>query len=135
VSARVALAGALALVSTTGCSLPVFQDPVTVSTKSLTMPAAEPGAPAVTGKSCSRVVLLILPVSFGTSNGAFKEALENAKTDTLVNWRLRQTVAGFIPLYYQVCLVVEGQPASAAALGPGVTAPAAAPASAAAPAP
>jgi hypothetical protein len=84
---------------------------------------------------------MMLPVSFGTSNGAFKEALENAQTDTLVNGRLRQTVAGFIPPYYQFCLVVEGQPGSAAVLGPGVTvsvaapAPTAAPASAAAPAP
>jgi len=96
-----------------GCAIPVFTEPVTITTRhfeSVRKHADE--APLVSGKSCSRVTLIFIPLGFGTANAAFDDALAKANgADTLVDWHMKQEVLAILGtiIYYQHCIVVEGK--------------------------
>jgi hypothetical protein len=98
-------------VALAGCTIPVFTKPVTVSTSPIPGKTEHGGAKLVTGTSCSRLTLLIIPLGFGTSDAAFEDALAQAPgADTLVDWRMKQDVLAILAtiIYFQSCVTVEG---------------------------
>jgi len=98
-------------VALAGCTIPVFTKPVTVSTSSIPGKTEHGDAKLVTGTSCSRLTLLIIPLGFGTSDAAFEDALAQAPgTDTLVDWRMKQDALAILAtiIYFQSCVTVEG---------------------------
>lgn len=106
-----AIACAAALVI--GCSVPVFTEPVTISTRHFASFSEQvESAPVVSGRSCSRLVLLFIPLGFATANGAFNDALSNSQgADTLVDWHMKQDVLAIVGslIYFENCIVVEGK--------------------------
>jgi hypothetical protein len=105
--------------ASSGCTIPVFTKPVTVSTKAIPGMTDHGDAKLVKGKSCSRMTLLIIPLGFGTSDSAFEDALSQAPgTDTLVDWHMTQDVLSIIGtvIYFQSCVTVEGYPVNASKL-------------------
>ena len=102
-----------------GCSIPVFTKPVTVSTKAIPGHTEHGDAKLVKGESCSRLTLLIIPLGFGTSNSAFEDALSKSPgADTLVDWHMKEDAVAIVGslLYFQSCVTVEGYPVNAAKL-------------------
>jgi hypothetical protein len=94
-----------------GCSIPVFTKPVTVSTNPIPGKTEHGDAKLVTGTSCSRTTLIFIPLGFGSSDSAFEDALAQAPgTDTLVDWRLKEETLAIVLtiLYAQSCVTVEG---------------------------
>jgi hypothetical protein len=94
-----------------GCSIPVFTKPVTVSTSAIPGKTEHGDAKLVSGRSCSRLTLIIIPLGFGTSDAAFEDALAQAPgTDTLVDWRMKEDNLGILAtiIYFQSCVTVEG---------------------------
>lgn len=110
------LAGALGL----GCTVKTVDAPVTVTTKLL--PEASKldipsGAKEVTGSSCSRVVLGLIPVGVATVEAAYADALAQAPgTDTLIRYEERTNAMFAFIFYYQVCTEVHGYAVSSKAL-------------------
>jgi hypothetical protein len=106
-----AIASAASLVI--GCSVPVFTEPVTISTRHFESFSEQvESAPVVSGRSCSRLVLLFIPLGFATANGAFNDALANSEgADTLVDWHMKQDVLAIVGslIYFENCIVVEGK--------------------------
>ena len=105
------IAVCLALFS--GCSFPVFTEPVTITTKHFASFGEQAEkAPLVSGRSCSRVTLLFIPLGFGTATAAFDDALSNAQgADTLVDWHMKQDTLAIVGtlLYFENCITVEGK--------------------------
>lgn len=106
---------ALALAATfssLGCSFKTVDGPVTVTTKQLpeaSKPGVQEGAKEVLGTSCTRVVLLIIPVGIATAESAYSDALAQAPgTDTLLDYQARVSGIFITPFYYQVCAEVHG---------------------------
>jgi hypothetical protein len=94
-----------------GCSFPVFTKPVTVSTNPIPGKTEHGDGKLVSGTSCSRTTLIVIPLGFGTSDSAFEDALAQAPgTDTLVDWRMKQDVLAILAtiIYFQSCVTVEG---------------------------
>jgi hypothetical protein len=99
-----------------GCTQTTVDRPVTVTTKPLPELSKATGRP-VTGSSCGRVVLLIIPVGFATAESAYAEALgQSPGADALLNYEERRTHVFALPFYYQVCTVVHGYAVSSKTL-------------------
>jgi len=103
-----------------GCSVPVFTEPVTITTRHLPSFSEQvDAAPVVSGRSCSRMTLLVIPLGYATSNAAFNDALSQASgADTLVDWHMKQDVLAIVGslIYFQNCIVVEGKAVNSAEL-------------------
>lgn len=107
---------ALGLVACTallgGCSFPVVDQPVVITTKpllELTDPALLKDAKEVTGRSCNRSVLLIIPVGVATANAAYDDALAQAPgADAIVRFESRTSLVMAVPFYLESCAVVHG---------------------------
>jgi hypothetical protein len=103
--------GALAAASA-GCTTTTVDRPITVTTKLLPELSAVDTANAgteVSGTSCSRVVLLIIPAGFATAESAYAKALGQAPgADALVRYEARTNALVIFPFYYQVCTEVHG---------------------------
>ena len=103
-----------------GCTTQTIPGPLVVSTR----PVPELGANGtrakrVVGESCSRVVLLIIPVGFATVESAYDDALaQDPGTDTLVNYEERTTSLFIFPFYYEVCTEVHGHAVSSKSAAP-----------------
>jgi hypothetical protein len=93
-----------------GCTTTTIPGPLVVSTRPLPELATPgPSAKRVTGESCARAVLLIIPVGIGTVESAYKDALEQAPgADTIVNYEERFTTLFIFPFYYEQCTEVHG---------------------------
>lgn len=104
---------AVCLALFTGCAIPVFTEPVTITTKHFASFGEQTEkAPLVSGRSCSRVTLLVIPLGFGTATAAFDDALSNAQgADTLVDWHMKQDTLAIIGtlIYFENCITVEGK--------------------------
>jgi len=114
-----AVAASFLALALAGCTIPVFTKPVTVSTSPIPGKTEHGDAKLVTGTSCSRLTLLIIPLGFGTSDAAFEDALAKAPgTDTLVDWRMKQDVLAILAtiIYFQSCVTVEGYAVSSSKL-------------------
>jgi hypothetical protein len=98
--------------SSLGCTITTIDSPVTVTTKQLpeaSKPDVVAAAKEVTGSSCDRVVLMIIPVGFATVESAYAEALAQAPgADMLLNYETRSSLVFIAPFYYQVCSEVHG---------------------------
>src|SRR5262245_42195133 len=113
---RRTLAGAMVLagfaLASMGCTVKTVDKPVTVTTKilpELTKPEVAKSAVKVQGESCSRVILLLIPVGIATAESAYAEALTKAPgTDALISYEARQTLTFIFPFYYQVCAEAHG---------------------------
>ena len=106
-------AAALAAAATSaGCTVKTVDRPVTVTTKQLpeaSKPEVVSAAREVKGESCSRVVLLFIPVGFATAESAYADALGQAPgADVLLNYEARMSMFFFAPFYYQICSEVHG---------------------------
>ena len=105
------VAASLLALGLAGCTVPVFTKPVTVSTRPIPGKTEHGDAKLVSGTSCSRLTLLVIPLGFGTSDAAFEDALAKAPgTDTLVDWHMKQDVLAILAtiIYFQHCVNVEG---------------------------
>ena len=95
-----------------GCTTKTVDRPVTVTTKilpELTKPEVVSGAKEVTGESCSRVILSIIPIGVATAESAYADALAQAPgADALISYEARTTAVVVVPFYYQVCSEVHG---------------------------
>jgi len=94
-----------------GCTTQTIPGPLVVSTRPLPELATDgvKEAKLVTGESCGRVVLLVIPIGFGTVQSAYEDALSKAPgTDTIVNYEERSTNVFAFPFYYEVCTEVHG---------------------------
>ena len=114
-----AVGSMLLALAASGCSIPVFTKPVTVSTKPIPGMTDHGDAKLVKGKSCSRLTLIIIPLGFGTSDSAFDDALaQSPGADTLVDWHMTEDVLSIIGsvIYFQSCVTVEGYPVNASKL-------------------
>jgi hypothetical protein len=113
-----AFAGLLALAfSSSGCTYKTVDRPVSVTTKILPELAKPNLGKEVTGRSCNRVVLLIIPVGFATAESAFEDALGQAPgSDALVSYEARTSTLFIFPFYTQVCAVVHGYAVSSKTL-------------------
>ncbi|MBX3230911.1 MAG: hypothetical protein KIT84_36240 [Labilithrix sp.] len=102
------LAAALAL---SGCTISTIDAPVTVTTKPLpeaARPAVAAEGKEVTGESCSRSILFIIPIGVATVNSAVEDALAQAPgTDTLLRYEERQTYVSAL-VYHEFCTQVHG---------------------------
>lgn len=100
---------ALAL-SALACTTQTIPGPLVVSTR----PVPELGTGAeprqrVTGESCGRTVLLLIPVGIGTVESAYEDALSQAPgADTVVDYEERITNLFIFPFYYEVCTQIHG---------------------------
>jgi hypothetical protein len=98
--------------SSLACTVKTVDHPVTVTTKQLpeaSKPEVVKNAKEVTGESCNRVVLLIIPVGFATAESAYADALSKAPgADTLLNYEARTNMLFITPFYYEVCTEVHG---------------------------
>lgn len=98
--------------SSLGCTFKTVDGPVTVTTKQLpeaSKPSVQESAKEVSGSSCTRVVLLIIPVGIATAEGAYSDALAQAPgADTLLDYQARVSGVFITPFYYQVCTEVHG---------------------------
>ncbi len=92
------------------CTVKTLDAPVTVTTKILPeLPNSTRVGVEVTGSSCNRVALLIIPVGFATAESAYQDALSKAPgTDTLISYEARATNLFIFPFYYEVCTEVHG---------------------------
>jgi hypothetical protein len=101
-----------AIFSSLGCSIKTVDGPVTVTTKQLpeaSKPSVQEGAKEVFGSSCTRVVLLIIPVGIATAEGAYSDALAQAPgADTLLDYQARVSGVYVFPFYTQICTEVHG---------------------------
>jgi hypothetical protein len=98
------------LVLCCGCT-PVFSKPVTVSTKFGPHTQVPEGAKLVKGRSCTRLTLLFIPISVGSPDEAFEEALAQVRgADMLLDWRMRTDAIAIVGsvIYFESCLTVEG---------------------------
>jgi hypothetical protein len=105
------LSSALVLaLSAFGCTTQTIPGPLVVSTRPV--PELGPGSEPkqrVTGESCGRTVLLIIPVGIATVESAYEDALSQAPgADTLVDYEERVTNLFAFPFYYEVCTQVQG---------------------------
>lgn len=93
-----------------GCTTQTVPGPLVVSTRPVPeLGSPGPNAKLVTGESCGRVVLLLIPVGFATAESAYQDALSQAPgADTLVNYEERVTDLFAFPFYYQVCTEIHG---------------------------
>jgi hypothetical protein len=97
-----------------GCTTQTIPGPLVVSTRPLPELATS-GATAkrVTGESCSRTVLLVIPIGFATAESAYADAVEQAPgADTLVNYEERATSLFIFPFYFEVCTEIHGDAVS-----------------------
>jgi hypothetical protein len=99
-------------IASTGCTIKTIDAPVTVTTKPLPELVRQDVVQAgreVRGRSCSRIVLTIIPVGIATIEDAVADALEQAPgTDTLLRYEERTDVVVVVPFYTQVCTEVHG---------------------------
>jgi hypothetical protein len=93
-----------------GCTYTTVPGPLVVSTRPVPeLATAEVKGKPVTGKSCGRAVLMLIPIGIGTVESAYKDALSQAPgTDTIVNYEERSTNLFLFPFYYEVCTEVHG---------------------------
>lgn len=117
---RLLLASLLAL-GAAGCTTKTVAGPVTVTTKQLpeaSRPDVARGAVEVTGESCSRLILLLIPAGFATAESAYADALSKAPgADTLVSYEARLSAIFITPFYYETCTIVHGYAISSKQLG------------------
>lgn len=104
----------------TGCTTQTVPGPLVVSTRQLPeLGTLGANAKRVNGESCSRVVLLVIPVGFATAESAYNDALSQAPgADTLVNYEERTTNLFLFPFYYQVCTEIHGYAVSSKSPAP-----------------
>jgi hypothetical protein len=111
---------AVATSSLAGCTTKTVDRPVTVTTKllpELSKPEVVRAAKEVTGESCSRVILSLIPVGVATAESAYAEALAKAPgADALISYEARVTTVIVAPFYYQVCSEVHGYAVSSKSL-------------------
>jgi hypothetical protein len=103
-----------------GCTTKTISGPLVVSTHPLPELGTD-GADAkrVAGESCNRVVLLLIPVGFGTVESAYADALSQVPgADTIVDYEERTNNLFIFPLYYEVCTEVHGYAVSSKSRGP-----------------
>jgi hypothetical protein len=105
-----------------GCTTTTIDRPVTVTTKLLPEVAkadTENKGKEVTGESCSRIVLSLIPVGIATAEKAYADALEKAPgTDALVRYEARVTTLYVFLFYTEVCSQVHGYAVSSKTLAP-----------------
>lgn len=93
-----------------GCVTQTIPGPLVVSTR----PIPELGTRGeakqpVTGESCGRTVLLIIPVGFATVESAYEDALSQSPgSDTVIEYEERVTNLFIFPFYYEVCTQIHG---------------------------
>jgi hypothetical protein len=106
---RTVLLGLTLALGATGCTYKTVDRPVTVTTKILPELAKPNLGKEVSGRSCNRVVLLIIPVGFATAESAYEDALaQSPGADALIGFEGRTTTLFIFPFYTQVCAVVHG---------------------------
>ena len=112
------LAGALSLLA--GCTTKTVDRPVTVTTKllpELSKPEVVSAAKEVSGESCSRVILGLIPIGVATAEAAYADALAKAPgADALISYEARTSAVVVMFLYYQVCSEVHGYAVSSKSL-------------------
>jgi hypothetical protein len=106
------------------CTTQTIPGPLVVSTRPIPeLGASGVKAKTVTGQSCGRVVLLIVPVGFATAENAYADALSQAPgADTLVNYEERVTNLFIFPFYYQICTEIHGNAVASKSPAPTKTA-------------
>ena len=111
---------AAALSSLAGCTTKTVDRPVTVTTKllpELSKPDVVRAAKEVTGESCSRVILGLIPVGVATAEAAYADALAKAPgADALISYEARTSAVVIAFLYYQVCSELHGYAVSSKSL-------------------
>ena len=119
---------ALALAGT-GCTVQTVPGPLVVSTRQLPeLGTAGANTKRVTGESCGRVVLFIIPVGIATVESAYEDALSQAPgADTLVHYEERANNLFIFPFYYQACTEIHGYAVSSKSSAPAATPRASAP--------
>jgi hypothetical protein len=105
-----------------GCTVVTIPGPLSVTTKPLPE-LATAGGKEVRGKSCGRVLLMLIPLGYSSAEAAYDEALESAPgSDTILRYETRVTDVFFSPLYAQFCTEIHGYAVSSKQLGAGVSA-------------
>jgi len=111
---------AAALSSLAGCTTRTVDRPVTVTTKllpELSKPEVVSAAKEVTGESCSRVILGLIPIGVATAEAAYADALAKAPgADALISYEARTSAVVVMFFYYQVCSEVHGYAVSSKSL-------------------
>ncbi len=109
----------LALPLLAGCTVITIPGPLSITTKPLPE-LATAGGKEVRGKSCGRVLLMLIPIGYSSAEAAYDEALEAAPgTDTILRYETRVTDAFFSPLYAQFCTEIHGYAVSSKQLDAG----------------
>jgi hypothetical protein len=109
-----ACASVVLALSGMACTTQTIPGPLVVSTRSVPeLGTGGAGGKRVVGRSCSRAVLLIIPVGIGTVESAYDDALSQAPgSDTLLDFEQRTTNLFIFPFYYEVCTELHGYAAS-----------------------
>jgi hypothetical protein len=97
-----------------GCTTQTIPGPLVVSTRQLPELGTSGAGKLVTGESCSRTVLLFIPIGFATAESAYEDAVSQVPgADTLVAYEERATGLSIFPFYYEVCTEIHGYAVSA----------------------
>jgi hypothetical protein len=104
------------LVCTSSCTLETVRGPLVITTKPLPDASKARSGTKVKGESCTRWVLIFIPVGFGSPNRAYNQALAEAPgSDTLLRYEARSSMF-FSPLYSHWCDEIHGYAVSSKTL-------------------